>query len=171
VRRYAPDPFAENKKKKQGKDFCFFLFFPQTNTVNEMLILFTVKQQQYQWLSDRLVHYTNHRKLHSCLVLLLDRKCLSCACDALQLSHKPIIRSNSERNVSIRRRCNANALQLLRVLLLGSPVARPEGVGILREFTNLLDKLQERDEPSPRADVFEQHGRRWKDSERELELA
>jgi DNA-binding transcriptional regulator YiaG len=60
---------------------------------------------------------------------------------------------------------------MLRVLFLGSPVARPEGIEILREFTKLLDKLQERDESKPRADVFEQHGKRWKDSERELELA
>jgi DNA-binding transcriptional regulator YiaG len=56
---------------------------------------------------------------------------------------------------------------MLRVLFLGSRVAQPEGNELLREIIKLLDELQERDE-STKADVFEQRGKRWKDSEREL---
>jgi DNA-binding transcriptional regulator YiaG len=60
---------------------------------------------------------------------------------------------------------------MLRVLFLGSPVAQPEGNELLRKIIKLLDELQERDEAKPKADVFEHGAKRWKDSERELELA
>jgi DNA-binding transcriptional regulator YiaG len=57
---------------------------------------------------------------------------------------------------------------MLRVLFLGSPAARPKGNEILRKFTELLDELHARDESKSKADVFEQHGKRWQDSEREI---
>jgi DNA-binding transcriptional regulator YiaG len=60
---------------------------------------------------------------------------------------------------------------MLRVLFLGSPVAQPEGNETLGEIIKLLDELQERDEPKLKADVFEHGAKKWKDSERELELA
>jgi DNA-binding transcriptional regulator YiaG len=60
---------------------------------------------------------------------------------------------------------------MLRVLFLGSPVARPEGNELLREIIKLLDELQERDESKQRADVFELDDKQWQDSERELEPA
>jgi len=59
---------------------------------------------------------------------------------------------------------------MLRVLFLGSPMARPEGTELLREIIKLLDELQERDEPKQKADLFEHGAKQWKDSERELEL-
>jgi DNA-binding transcriptional regulator YiaG len=60
---------------------------------------------------------------------------------------------------------------MLRVLFLGSPVAQPEGKGLLREIIKLLDELQERDESKRKADVFEHEDKQWQDSDRELELA
>jgi hypothetical protein len=60
---------------------------------------------------------------------------------------------------------------MLRVLFLASPVAQPEGKGLLREIIKLLDELQERDESKRKADVFEREDKQWQDSDRELELA
>jgi len=51
---------------------------------------------------------------------------------------------------------------MLRVLLLGSPLAEPEGNNILRDLIKLLDELQERDEAKEKADLFE-HGQQWQD--------
>jgi DNA-binding transcriptional regulator YiaG len=59
---------------------------------------------------------------------------------------------------------------MLRVLFLGSRIAQPEGNELLREIIKLLDQLQERDESKERADVFEHGAKRWRDSERELEV-
>src|SRR5262249_29452617 len=59
---------------------------------------------------------------------------------------------------------------MLRVLFLGSPMARPEGTELLREIIKLLDELQERHEPKQKADLVEHDAKQWKDSERELEL-
>jgi DNA-binding transcriptional regulator YiaG len=60
---------------------------------------------------------------------------------------------------------------MLRVRFLGSPVAQPEGKGLLQEIIKVLDELLDRDEPAEKKDVFEHGHRSWKESARELEHA
>lgn len=59
---------------------------------------------------------------------------------------------------------------MLRVLFLGSKIAQPEGIEILREIAKLCAELFERDDPKVKASVFEHGRKKWKESPHQLEL-
>jgi len=56
---------------------------------------------------------------------------------------------------------------MLRVLFLGSEIAQPEGS---ERIGKIIKELVEQDEPEARPAMFE-HGRKWKQSKRELQVA
>jgi DNA-binding transcriptional regulator YiaG len=59
---------------------------------------------------------------------------------------------------------------MLRVLFLGSEIAQPEGSELIAKIIKLWEELVEQDDPGARPAMFE-HGRKWKQSKRELQVA
>jgi transcriptional regulator with XRE-family HTH domain len=59
---------------------------------------------------------------------------------------------------------------LLRVLFLSSKIAQPEGRVLLTQFKKLSDQIVELDEAEAKPAMFE-HGKKWTESKRELEVA
>jgi DNA-binding transcriptional regulator YiaG len=59
---------------------------------------------------------------------------------------------------------------MLRALFLGSEIAQPEGSAHITKIIELWEELVKKDEPEAKPAMFE-HGRKWKQSKRELEVA